>query len=450
MSFEHDLRDRFDNAGQELELAGGSLPAVKQRARQRTMRMRATAGAVVLAAGALIGATVANSDDAADQPTPAEIEAAVAGRVSMDDFFYLGAFLPPTDKALGDFGYGGRAAAFNPFGDPDNDDALSGSLFISGFPRNAEVAEISIPEPHRHDGTISRLPVAELLQPFADVTDGRGAEFVGSTEVGGHDIFHIGGLEVVEDNGEAQLHWTAWQYLDLGTHDNPGHGYSSLDLSNPNPKGPYYLEGFEGYNTAGYVFSVPKPFADQALGGRSLIAGFQEFNHSNSMSAGAPFFAYSTADGGEPEDRLDPIELVNFINTDPPAPGFADNSVTRGATWVETSDGRQAVLTVGNKNALTQGDCADLDPNSADFGPQMSFYDPLELAEVAVGDRLPYEVAPYVVSGESDFMIQTCGLQLASVSFDAESGRLYVVQWLGTKVEKNALSVPVVHVFEAN
>lgn len=450
MSFENELRDHFDGADQELALSGGSLPAVKQRARQRTIRTRVTAGAVVLSLGAVLGATLLNTEEAAQQPTSVEADASTGtGTVSADDLFYLGAFLPPTDREEGDFGYGGRAAAFNPFGDPDNDDALSGSLFITGFPDNAEVAEISIPEPRQHDGTISRLPVAELLQPFADVTNGRADEFVGSTEVGGQGIYRIGGLEVVEIAGEPQLHWTAWQYLDVAPHDNPGHGYSSLDLSNPDPKGPWFLGDFEGYNTAGYVLSVPQSFADQAFGGRSLIAGHQAVSHSNGMSFGAPFFAYS-ADGAEPGDRLDPIELVNFNETDPQAPGFEPDSVTRGATWVETSDGRQAIVTVGNKLDLIQGDCSDLDPTSEEYGPRLSFYNPIDLAEVAVGNRLPYEVAPYLVSEETNFMIPTCGVQLTSVSFDAESRRLYVVQLLGSKLETNGITVPVIHVFEVS
>ena len=480
MSFENELRNLFDEADTEVSLDDGSLTAVKMRAKQRTNRARMAVGAAAIALIAFGGILVSNiqreaanveltdipddgsegaledgAEDTSESGVDGTVEGSDTGPVSEDDFSYAGAFLVPSSEVAIEgaerFDFGGSASAFNPFGDPDNTDGFAGSIFMTGFPRNAQVAEISIPEPAPHDGTTAGLPIAEMLQPFSDVTDGRADTFVGSEEVGGQGEFRIGGLEVLDGPGGQRLHWTAWQWQDVGAHDNPGHGHSSLDLSNPDPQGPWFLGDFEGYESAGYVFSVPENFANAELGGRELIAGFQDIEATfSSMSQGPPFFAFSPFEQAAAEERVaEPLELASYGDGDL-VTNFSDTAATPGATWVSTSDGRSAVVTVGN-DVLAPGDlsCSPGETQPVEgFGPRFTFYDPADLAAVASGERDSNQVEPYRVWDPTEHLIAFCGLQISSISFDADAGRIYVVQTRADVSQGEFGFLPVVHVFD--
>lgn len=508
MSFEDQLRDEFGRVDGQVTLARGSANAVKARARQRTRRARAASGAGVVAVVAVFGALAVQTGDSAPEkietiddspaaePTPDNtlvVETTVApdssdsnssesngdsisgdsngdsisgestsdgategdleqgdneaGLVTEADLTYLGAFRAPADVGDPGFGYGGRAAAFNPAGDPESSDDFDGSLFLSGFSRNELVAEISIPAPLLHDGSVADLPIAEVLQPLADVTGGRGSEFIGSEERGGLDDFRIGGLEVIDGPTGPRLHWTAWQYFNVGYNDVAGHGHSSLDLSDPDPQGPWYLGDFKTYATAGYLFSVPRSFADENLDGRSLLAGFQAGRPNASTSWGPPFFAFSPPPTAEPEARIDATELANYPLPDRQLAGYEEESLTPGADWLSTSDGRHAIVTAGNRRSL-ESTCSDDDGSNRDaFGPRLSFYDPADLASVARGLLDPSAVEPFRTWSPAEHLIPACGLQLSAISFDETNGHLYLVQVQADTDQREFEPVPVVHVF---
>ena len=201
----NDLRDRFEAAGKELVPSAGSVEAVKARARQRTVRSRVAAAvaALLVIIGVAIATTVIiGSDD--DSASSAAAVYTSNGLVEAADFAYVGSFAAPEDSSgVEEFGFGGSAVAYNPAGE--------GSLFITGFARNEMVAEISIPQLRAHEGQSDGLFDAEVIQPFTDITGGRGSSLIGSSQVGGQDDFRIGGLEVIEGPDGARLHWTAWQ-----------------------------------------------------------------------------------------------------------------------------------------------------------------------------------------------------------------------------------------------
>jgi hypothetical protein len=503
MSFEQELRHGLDRAGRDLALDEGSLHAVKKRARQRTRRARLTnagvAASLVVVVG-LVGArmmrpdatevTTANEgpaeagpqgeeqelpdpdegpaaadqvetdevdqdDDGAPAPAgsedddPADTESALSGPLTEADFTYEGAFLAPANGERG-FAFGGRAAAFNPYGDPSSSDGFDGSLFITGFPRNEQVAEISIPAPELHDGSTAGLPIATVLQPFSDVTGGRGESYVGSSERGGLDDFRIGGLEVIDGGDGPRLHWTAWQVGNVAYNDVAGHGSSSLDLQNPDPQGPWYLGNQVTYKTAGYLFDVPRAFADEHLGGNYLLSGFQDAAASSVTSWGPPFFAFSPPAAAEPEARLQVVELVNYPYDQAQLAGYEKRTLTPGADWVESSDGRRAIVTVGTRAGPNSGDC-DSGPNQGDpYTPQLMFYDPDDLARVAAGELTPSQVEPYRTWQPSSLLFPTCDWLLSSISFDETSGRLYVVQVKADRSQQEHEPVPAVHVFSVD
>lgn len=379
------------------------------------------------------------------------------GLVTEDDFTYEGAFVAP-DGEFGDsvFAYGGAASAFNPHGDPENDDAFAGSLFLSGHPQqNPGIAEIDIPKPAFHDGSSAGLPVAKVLQPFADITDGRAMTHIGSSDVGGIDDFRFGGLEVVDAPAGPRLHWTAWQYYNVGNNDVPSHGHSSLDLANPDPQGPWFLDDHSMGKTAGYLFDVPSDAADEYFDGHKLISGFQDNASSNITSWGPPFVAYDAPTEAAPLTRLDALELANYSYPTHELAGHEETDLTPGADWVTNAGGAAAIITTGNQSleparyGIPQdGDCNDGKGwLGAPYAPRVMFYNPADLARVAAGEIEPWQIEPYRSWDPSEYLIPTCDWLLTSVSFDEASRRLYVVQVKADYTQNRYSPLPVIHVF---
>ncbi len=470
MNHEDELQQLFESAGSAVELEPGSLSSVKGRAAKRTRNTRMmTTGAlcaVLLAVGVAGWSTLVPGQESIEVATggpldtdsgdPAETVDDEAP-VTEEDFTYLGAFMAPAgDIAESTFAFGGATSAFNPAGDPGGDDDFSGSLFMSGHPReNPGVAEIAIPEPFLHGGSTDGLPVAEVLQPFADITSGRAAEFVGSQAVGGDDEFRYGGLEVVDGPDGSRLHWTVWQFNNVTDSDVPGHGHSSLDLSQPDPQGPFFAGEANGLVTAGYLFAVPDDFADQHFDGKRLLTGHKDEPTTTTRSWGPPFFAYAPPESAEPNSRVDAIELASYLDGDQLADyGRAD--IAPGGSWVTTSDGASAVVTVGRRGlgevregAAIEGDCDPYAGVHADpYEPQIMFYRPADLAAVAAGDIEPSELQPYRRWNPAEHLISTCRWYLSSISFDAENNLAYVVQTEADTSQDEFSPIPVIHVFQ--
>lgn len=510
MTFEDDLQRSFDSAGSGVDLQPGSVSTVKRRAARRTRNARLVAGTaavlVVLTAGRLISlpetdtveiatgggtdttiaADAAAAEDSADVEDPAEVDTADASdttattqqgsdstltieagdsseqsddsqstttseRLTEADFTYLGAFTTPSGRfGQSTFEYGGQAATFNPFGDPANTDSFGGSLFMAGHPvDNLGVAEITIPEPEQHFGDTAGLPAATVLQPFADITAGRGSEFVaGQTE------YRYGGLEVVEQDGQARLHWTLWQVGNVSQNVVPGHGHSSLDLANPDPQGPWFLGDYPNLQTSGYLTAVPSAFADQYLGGRSLLTGHLVSDVGATGSGGPPFFAYQPPAAEQANATVDALELALYPIGQPLA-GYGAGDATAGAAWVSTTAGGEAIVAVGRRGLgevrngePRDGDCSPYAGVHADpYEPQVFFYDPADLAAVAEGRLQPDQIEPYRKWNPVEHLIPNCAGFLSSISFDPESDRAYVVQIVSDVAEDFSL-FPVVHVFQ--
>lgn len=378
------------------------------------------------------------------------------GPMTEADFTYLGAFLAPAGE-IGDstFAYGGEAAAFNPAGDPRGRDGFDGSLFLSGHPRiNPGVAEITIPAPALPGGSTAGLPVAEVLQPFADPTGGRAAEYVADNG-DGQDEFRFSGLEVIDGPTGPRLHWSVWQYNNVTGNDPPGHGHSSIDLSNPDPAGPYHLDRFNGRATAGYLVEVPERFATDALGGRNMLSGLRDGAGDNPLSQGPPFYAHTPPADANPGARIDATELAAY-DGGRDLPGYGEADATAGAAWVTTSGGAEAIVTVGLRGLgepingePREQDCGiNAGPHAGPYEPQVLFYDPADLARAAAGELEPSEIRPYRSWNPSEHLIPTCTWRLTSISFDEDSGRIYVVQHKADTSQNRFDPVPVIHVFQ--
>ncbi len=396
-------------------------------------------------------------DQDGDDQDGDEADGPQTGPVTEADFTYLGAFLAPIgDHGSSRFAYGGAAAAHNPYGDPGGTDGFDGSLFLSGHPvDNPGVAEITIPSPAAHDGSTVGLPIAEVLQPFADLTAGRGMSFVGGSSVGGSDDFRYSGFEVAVGPDGPRLHWTILQYNNATGNVVPGHGHSALDLSAPDPQGPWFLGSESGQVTAGYVFEVPQSFANDNLGGRHLIAGLGDDIATPWAATGPPFFAFAPPETAEPDATVDALALVRY-DAEHPLDGFGMADTAGGADWVTTAGGADAVVTVGRRGLGTvrlgppgPDDCGiNSATHAGPYEPLVMFYDPADLAAVAAGDRQPWDVEPYRTWNPAEHLIPTCDQHLTSVSFDERSGRLYIVQPEADTSQSRFDPVPVIHVFQ--
>jgi len=495
VSLDDDLQRTFDTASSAMDLDGGSLDRVRLRAAQRNRSARLLQGAAALVlVGALV--TAAYLVGRASGPPPGEEVAIIAGSPGSDtelptplptppptpqpddetaapavdtdidvseqlteaDFTYLGAFRAPADEIdETSYAYGGEASAFNPYGDPDSTDGFDGSLFLtSHIRRNQSVGELTIPAPQFHNGTPERLPIAELIGSFGDITGGRGLPYVGSTDVGGQDEYRYGGLEVVDGPDGPRLHWSIWQYQNIGGNDVPAYGHSSLDLSAPDPQGPWHLGEIDSRQIGGYLFAVPPAFADEALDGRSLVTGFRSGAATSGRSWGPPFFAYAPPEQAEPAIRLEHTEVAVYPDRDRDLPGFNQADTASGAAWITTSQGVDAVVTVGYRGlgevlqgAPREDDCGiNTGVHAGPYEPLVMFYDPADLASAAAGEIPPWELTPYRTWNPAEHLIPTCQWDLSSISFDPDSGRVYIVQMEAATDQNEYSPVPVIHVFQ--
>lgn len=385
--------------------------------------------------------------------------------VTPGNFEYLGAFRPPhvatTDRS---FSYGGWAMAYHDRGDAHGEaDGCPGSLFLTGHRQQDLVAEISIPRPViSASHSMDKLPVAAVLQPLSDVTNGiRDDMTQGSSEP-----FQIGGLCVVGD----RLHWTLYKYYNVQTINYPSHGTSSLKLSDPAPEGLWHLgpsnsgrSEWHSYKHAGYIFEIPPDQARQWwFGGRNLISGLQIATGLNIASHGPAMFAYTLPPGEAAENQeVDALPLL-FNDLSRPAPDFIPSDRWTGGAWL-TLNNKHTVIATGRKSLgesyygeARPDDCSpDKGFHGAPYEAQMRFYAPQALAASAAGKTDPTSIRPWDVwdhnsagGGFSQYLFPTCSQLLGGLAYDRRNNILYVVQIdAGTTADQPYESLPVIHVF---
>jgi hypothetical protein len=371
--------------------------------------------------------------------------------ITPDDFEYVGAFHLPT-QSFGPnqtrFTNSGKVLAHRPDGDPDGSgDGFPGSLYSVG--RGENVAEISIPAPVKASSPApGNLPQAEFLQTFADVTGG----IKNQTDP------RIRGLRVLDAPGiGTKIFWVFNKWYNVSGDDIPGHGYSDLDLSNPNAKGAWRLDGVHIQRSGGYLVTAPQAWADQHTGGRRLLAGLNVAQGSASTSAGPAFYAY--APWLEPtvpppaNASLSNVPLVYYPDGTHEFPGYLVPDAYDAAAWL-TDGTREGVIVTGhNAGALyygvgRPGDCSGAKGYHGDpYNPQCYIYDPEDLAKAAAGNVEPWEVLPYLAFDPRPHIYESCQGQLNGAAFDFENRLLYILQPKANGSRTTYESVPLVHVF---
>jgi hypothetical protein len=353
---------------------------------------------------------------------------------------YLGAIRLPVwppagQKWASSFAFGGEALAYNPRRD---------SLFLLGHAHHQLVAEVSIPRPVR-GRAVAALPVAKVLQPFADVTGGLRKEG-----------WKVGGLLVDRD----RLLWTTYLYYDAPASVKVSHGFSTLDLSRPNARGIYSLANVAAGAVAGYMAHVPDDWRAR-LGARALTG-----------QAGIPIITRTSAGpaavGFDP-DRLGAEPAPTNVYLYYPLAHPLDTLDRKSDVWNFSSDlggmafvsrgGKAAVLFFGSRGLgeywyglAEEGGKKDpfspyKGPHAPPYATAVWFYDPNDLLAVKEGAKKPWEVRPYHVAPLPGAFPSDLG-KLGGAAYDPRSGRLYVAQPRGDRVSNAFEPMPVVHVFE--
>lgn len=380
------------------------------------------------------------------------IQGVTSELIQWKDFTYDGSFyMDSTGAGASRFNYGWGNIAVNPAGDNGK-----GSLFMSGHIYDNLVAEASIPTPVKIDpkGSLQDLPPSKILQQFKDVTSGQLAamqKLYGST--------YIGGLAVHKPSGftSPQLFWTTRIYYNVSGHNPSAHGASSTNLSAPGTKGQWHVDG--GHNMmAGFLSPVPQDFADQYLGGRSLLTGQSGVAGNVGSSWGPVAFAIKpwlgSGEYAAPDTNIPALPLVYYpINK--PFGKFDGSSRISDMEWISTGSKHALAFvgTIGTGHYWYGGptDGKYTDPciqskgqHNSEFETHLYLYSPDDLLKVAAGTVKPWEIKPYEDVNISSSLINYCAGSIG-ITYDPTKNRLFIMQMNGRY--KDWEFAPVVHVF---
>ncbi len=375
------------------------------------------------------------------------VEASGSSRIHPEDLVYMGAFLTPswiTDPQSWE--WGGRSMAFNRDGNPfGRGDGLKGSIFGSGNAQHNWISEISIPRPvYSVSRSISDLPIAQTLQPFADV---KGSLFPWIA-----DIPRVG-MEILPPQMTPQgLQDASKLYLCWGSHLQYGHYHTHMwcetDLTNPQPQGPWRVKGMNEYNSNDYLFAIPEVWSNVNAPGMRLATG--RFRDGGASGFGPTLAAVGPWNHGNPPaagSLLDSVPLILYSNNLDGIPdpyyamnGYAESDEWEGGAWLTTGN-QSAVLFVGTKGlgdtwyGDPHGPCLECDLRgwwSTSFESWFLFYDADDLAKVALGIIQPYEPQPYAFLNVDDILFHRQGNQhkhlLGACSYDSDNHLLFVFE----------------------
>jgi hypothetical protein len=385
---------------------------------------------------------------ATEEAQPGPVVSPPGSLIQPSDLSYLGAFRLPSD-APEEIGWlwSGAAMAYYPDGDADGpDDGFPGSLFGTGHDWNQHVSEISIPVPIISPGkNVEELNTATTLQAFHDIRGGVIDWPLEQPRVG---------LEYLPPQGEQEsgkLYFCWAPHLDEGA-TNPSHGWCELDLSNPQPAGPWRIGEYWNYVTSDYIFAIPQAWADAYTPGMLLATG--RYRDGGQGSLGPSLFAYGPWNEGNlppPGATLSAVPLLLYGNVyeegSPAMNSYAHSDHWSGGAWLTAGD-KSAVIFVGTKGqGETWYGCADgtVWPDEPPYPPecpergwwstsfegQIIFYDPAELAAVATGAMEPWQPQPYAVMDIEDVLYNVdfeLFYHVGAASFDRERGLLYVLE----------------------
>ncbi len=389
--------------------------------------------------------------------------------ITATDLAYRGAFAYPAGD---DWAYSGHAVAYYPDGDPGGPgDGFPGSLYAAAHDQLDLVGEMSIPAPVV-TSDFSSLPQATVLRSLTDVTEGLLGAVCSACGTCECATWEVDGLEYLP--GKEKIAWNLRDWYNVGGEDLESLGWSDLDLTGasgvwhigprPNLVPP---QEFHCAKTSNYLFKAPEDVASQHLGGKSLISGNHRLSGSPGGAQGPSMYAMAPWEDGNPPingQDLDAMALVYYpwnlacTENDFGAclfPGYRVDDDWGGGAWIEAG-GKAGVLIAGRKGlgdncyGIAGEDCppsicapGEHGWHSDPYEPQILFYDPSQIAEVAAAARQPWDVLPYeVYRPMAEVFDPDCG-RLRGVAYDPERQLIYV-----TERSAGPFGETVVHVWE--
>ncbi len=352
--------------------------------------------------------------------------------LKLEDLKYVGAFKLPAGK-IGDsqFEYGGTALAYNPERD---------SLFVAGHDWYQLVAEIKIPQ-ITQSSNLEDLKTAEIIQSFADITDGK----MNSVDEGG---VKVGGLMVYNN----KLYGTVYSYYDADGDQKLSHFVSPLNLDNPSDVSDIFQVGYLGAGfVSGYMTPIPEKwqsrFGGPVIVGQCCLAIISRTSLGPSASVFNPENLSENSPAAITPLVYYPIShpLATWDATDP---NFNGSTVIPGGAFVNNS---RSVLFFGRHGigpfCYGGGDeCKD--PTSMYKGThaypyihQIWAYDALDLLAVKENKKLPWEVRPYGL-WKLELPFDHASKVIAGITHDPISNRIFISQ------SYTDSSRPVIHVFK--
>jgi hypothetical protein len=372
--------------------------------------------------------------------------------LSAADLQYLGAFrVPAGNIGASSFDYGGTGLTYNP---------ANNSLFIVGHPYQQDVAEISIPTPV-NNSNLDSLPTANVLQSFADVTDGKMGQIGSGNQM-------IGGLLPYA----GKLYASAYLYYDGAGTQSVSHYVSSPTLgAGGDAQGPYRVGTLGAGFVDGYFAQVPAEW--QSILGGPVLTGQCCVSVISRSSFGPAVFTIDPTQLGS-VNPLPANPLVYYPQSNPLADYTATSPYFNGATrmgGVAMPAGSRSVLFIGRHGpgAFCYGEGTDnqslvgqptgdgaawcYDPADSAKGthayPYSAYvwaYDANDLAAVRNGSKSPWNVVPYGVWPLDLPAGHSSSKMLGGVGYDSARQLLYVSEINGDW--DGVCARPLVHVFK--
>lgn len=382
---------------------------------------------------------------------PTETPPPTGDLIHPSDLNYRGAFRLPDSPGMPDnMGWGwsnwASAATYYPDGDPNGaSDGYPGSIFGVGHDQTQYVSEVDIPVPVISPGkNLDDLNTAATLQAFQDITGG----LFPSMEL------PRAGLAYLPAQGaqtSGKLYFAFAPHLNEGATD-PSHGWSELDLAEPQSAGLWRVGHQWNYVTGDYLFEIPQNWANTYAEGRYLATG--RYRDGGQAAQGPALFAIAPWEAGNPPASgttlsTTPLLLYTAV-TDAEqhtVAGYHHADEWTGGAWLTSGD-KAAVVFVGTKGT---GECwygcadgTDAPPWPPDcdrgwwstgFVGQFVFYDPAHLAAVTQGAMETWEPQPYAALDLDDVLYHIESDQqkyhVGALAFDRDRGLLYLFEPFG-------------------
>ncbi len=356
--------------------------------------------------------------------------------LGQSDLEFLGSFRVPQQTVAGStFAYGGTAPAYN---------AENHSLFLVGHDHHQQIAEISIPD-LVNSANKDDLNTATFLQPFQNIQGSIPNFSLNSPS-------KIGGLEVTD----GKLTGTFYEYYDGDYSGADSHfQLSSTDLGTSSVNGLFRVGSQGGGFVGGYMAKVPDAWQDEL--GMPYITGQAGLAIVGRTSAGPSAFGFdpSTLTSGNSATT----EFLRYPHTQPLAPVESTNplfNLTTEVTGVVFPENSSSVIFFGSHGTGTYcygspTTCDDpyrggngTHARGGEYEYQAWAYDVNEFIAVKNGLKEAWEVQPYDV-WTFDLPIDDNAKHIGGVSYDSETGRLYVAQ---RNADFSGSPYPIVNVFQ--